>query len=369
MGRRGENVFKRKDGRWEARYIKGRTSDGKAIYGYVYEKTYRDVKLKRKKAVEMLSEPVLKFPDKNYGELTDFWLNMVKPNLKESTYQTYKRHLNYHITPFLGSLRINTMTRLDIMNFITHCLKNGKLNGTGGLSPKTTTELLNIIKQTFKFAQSIGAHHGLELSIKIPKQSTTVEILTIKEQNRLLNYLGDNNIDIAILLAMFCGLRIGEICALGNCDIDLDLEIITISKTLYRIPIDNHYQKTKIVLTDTKTSFGKREIPIPKTIISIIRRHISKDIFFLNQNGKPYEPRTLSYGFKSVLRNAGIRDIPFHSLRHTFASRCIELGFDYNLLSEILGHSKASTTMNIYVHSNMYTKHKLMNQLSYDLSQ
>ena len=97
--------------------------------------------------------------------------------------------------------------------------------------------------------------------------------------------------------------------------------------------------------------------------------HSARTGFVLSMDGVNFtEPRVLQYHFRKVLKKLDIEQVNFHVLRHTFATRCIEVGFDVKSLSEILGHSSVSITMNKYVHPSMELKRKNMNRLSEVLS-
>ncbi|MCD7951027.1 MAG: site-specific integrase [Erysipelotrichaceae bacterium] len=154
---------------------------------------------------------------------------------------------------------------------------------------------------------------------------------------------------IGILLILCSGIRIGELCALKNNDFDLIKKEVTIHKTLQRIQ-DINSQRTKVIIDTTKTQQSTRIIPISESLIPYLNIE-SNENYFLTQTTKYIEPRSLRYFFKRILERLEIPYVTIHSLRHYFASQCIELGFDYNCLSEILGHASVSTTMNLYVHT------------------
>ena len=182
----------------------------------------------------------------------------------------------------------------------------------------------------------------------------------------IFNYLKRKNDSYCrgILLIICSGIRIGEICALKNEDFDLCEKKFLISKTLQRVQyIGNSKKKTKIIIQSTKTLNSTRTIPIPISYYDYLKIE-KNDNYFLTQTSKYMEPRTVRYKFKKILKELNLTNVTVHSLRHSFASQCIELGFDYNCLSEILGHSSPSTTMNIYVHSKQDFKKKCMDKFT-----
>ena len=158
MSRRGENIYKRKDGRWEGRYIKSYTADNKAKYGYVYGKTYSEVKEKLICAKAIPSRNISDHETKtiSLSEILTFWLLSVQRNVKEATYARYHHLVEAHIRPELGAYTVDRITPTIIENYINELLAHGRLDGKGGLSSKTATEILTIIKTAIDHAQYLG---------------------------------------------------------------------------------------------------------------------------------------------------------------------------------------------------------------------
>lgn len=365
MSRRGENIFKRKDGRWEARFITGRNADGTAKYAYVYAKTYREVKEKR--LIKQSSLNSIQQQNFTYQCWLYKWLELIRPTVKESTFACYNAHIKKHIIPNLGNTNLHELSRIQIQEFINKKLSCGRLDGKGALSSKTISEILNVIRLSIQSAQQNNLINAIDLKFKIPKTFNKIEVLSSNETEKLINFIykNMNSAGIAVILSLYCGLRIGEICALSWEDVDLEQKELHITKTLYRIPIvDSKDSKTKIVISTTKTNCSTRTIPLPDSVVNtlkLVKEH--NPVYLVSNKYTPSEPRVLTYAYKRILKKAGLRDITFHSLRHTFATKCIEIGFDYNILSEILGHSKPSITMNLYVHPKEENKRAYMNRL------
>lgn len=361
MSRKGENIYKRKDGRWEGRYIKDRDLNGKAVYGYVYGRTYKEVK--EKKIAMLISNKPKDNSHMLFNEWLDIWLENQKNKIKESTYVTYYLHIEKHIKGYFKNVELCKIRNIHIQNFIKEMLSNGRLDNKGGLSNKTVKELINVIKLSLKEALKNNLIDSIYFDYKIPTVKNTLHILKENDAIKLVQYLKDNpsHINIGILLMITTGIRIGELCALKNSDINLLKKEITINKTLQRITdVQNH--KTKIIISDAKTQNSMRTIPIPETIIKYLHND-NQDYYFLTQSMKYMEPRTFRYAFKRKIKKLQLPEVTVHSLRHMFASQCIELGFDYNCLSEILGHSSPTTTMNLYVHSKIEYKRECMNRI------
>lgn len=168
-------------------------------------------------------------------------------------------------------------------------------------------------------------------------------------------------------MCMYTGMRIGEVCALKWKDILLDEHCIFIESTMQRLKSDNkEFAKTEVIITSPKSNSSTRTIPIPDNLYEILKKHrCSGEAYLLTGNSLRFlEPRTLQNHFKSALKICGINDANFHALRHTFATRCVEIGFDVKSLSEILGHASVNITLNKYVHPSMELKQKNMNRIS-----
>ena len=195
-----------------------------------------------------------------------------------------------------------------------------------------------------------------------------MSVFTNSEQERLCEYLSLNlnHYNIGILLCLFTGIRIGELCALRWEDISISERTIYIHQTMQRIQRKNDDKKTIIHISTPKSQCSIRTIPIPDNLIEmIIQFSTLQSGYFLTENDSKFvEPRTLQNHFKKVLREIDITDKNFHSLRHTFATRCVELGFDVKSLSEILGHASVNITMNRYVHPSLELKRENMQRLS-----
>jgi len=162
-------------------------------------------------------------------------------------------------------------------------------------------------------------------------------------------------------------MRIGEICALKWSDIDMNAELISVNKTLYRIsnPAGNN-PKTIILIDSPKSKKSVRKIPIPTFMIyrlSKIKENCNSEDYFLTCTCKFIEPRSYREHYKSFLRSANIPYRNFHVLRHTFATECIRCGIDVKTVSELLGHSSVKITLDRYVHSSMDDKRRQLQKL------
>ena len=371
MSKKGENIYKRKDGRWEGRYIKFYDENFKPKYGYIYGHTYTEVKNKLLvNKADTVSETT-EVKTLLYSQILEQWLNSVKINVKESTYVRYCGLVNNHIIQYLGKYPVSKISTMQIETYIRMQLQSGQVKNAQPLSSKTVNDILTVIKSSMEYAKYNGYTVICNLSkVTIKNTDKEMRILNQDEQTKLTQFLV-SEMDLSkfgILLSLYTGIRIGELCALQWSDFDMENKVIKINKTLQRIQNIDGVKgcKTKIVITEPKSQCSVREIPIPNAIMNYVEMfHRSQKEYILTGEKKNFvEPRTMQNRFKNYLEKSGIESVNFHALRHTFATRCIELGFEIKSLSEILGHASVNITLNRYVHSSFELKSSNMNKLS-----
>lgn len=376
MSKRGENIYKRKDGRWEGRYIRSHDANGKAEYGYIYGKTYSEVKQKLLRMKVLPQQRSEKQGNKTitYSQFLDDWLRSSRLNTKESTYARYAHLIERHIKPHLGDIPLSQVTTQGVEDFIAEQLKSGRLDGRGGLAPKTVTDILTVIKSTMEYAR----YNNYEIicnikKLSVKKKEKEMRVLTSTEQTVLLKTLTDE-MDLCkfgVILSLYTGIRIGELCALKWEDLCLSQSVLKVKKTMQRIQETEigAIRKTKIIITEPKSKCSIREIPLPPFIVDMARPFAaSPQAFVLTGDTKRFiEPRTMQNRFQSYVSESGIEKANFHATRHTFATRCVEVGFEIKSLSEILGHANVNITLNRYVHSSFELKCSNMNKLTLDL--
>lgn len=371
MPRKGENIYKRKDGRWEGRYILSYNSEHKAKYAYVYGKTYSEVK--KRLTEEKSKDKKVNSPSKNsstYNDLLDSWLHSISLNTKESTQARYAHLINTHIKPELGMYQLTQLTTEIIEFFIEQQLTDGRLDKRGGLSSKTVTDILTIVKNTIEYAQYKNLSVVCNLSkLTVKKKEKEMRVLSQSEQEALVNVLvaDIDRYKFGVLLSLYTGIRIGELCALQWEDFCIPQTTLKVRKTMQRIQDlgNGSVSKTKIIITEPKSQCSVRDIPLPSFIIDVARPFVSNSkSFLLTGNDRHVEPRTMQNRFKCYVKESGIDNANFHALRHTFATRCVEVGFEIKSLSEVLGHANVNITLNRYVHSSFELKHSNMNKLA-----
>ncbi len=369
MPRKGENIYKRKDGRWEGRYIRERV-DGKARYGTVYGKSYREVKEKLDAIKKELEERNLAAAQ-NAGKVREMgnrWLEEAAVTLKESSINKYKDILSLYIYPELGDAELSEITNQQVTDFMNLLLSTGG-SKQQGLSPATVAEVLSTMNSIRVYALR-NDHRVVFTSdcIDLKREQGDIRVFSLEEEETLLQYL-QANLDLTalgILVCLYTGIRVGELCAMSWDDISLSECKMHVCKAMQRVRVNaSEGGRTEVKILKPKSACSVRTIPLPEPIMSFLEDFHTSGTFLLTGDARRYlEPRTMQNRFKKILSACNIQDANFHATRHTFATRCIELGFDIKSLSEILGHASVSITMNRYVHPSMALKTENMNRFS-----
>lgn len=375
MAKRGENIRKRKDGRWEGRYPKGK-KNGKTVIGSVFGRTYQEAKEKLIKAKADLSERSntpeerhTKIGEDSFSKSAEEWLASLKPTLKRSSYSKYRNVLDKHLLPEFGDKKIVDIKRDDVSDFSCRLLVSGGKDGKG-LAPKTVAGILSVMKNVMDYVRHVKCVCVIDfdgLGVKQPMKQ--LRVFSTFEQARLSAFLLEslNLIKLGILLCLYTGLRIGELCALKWGDISFIEKKLSVTKTMQRIQEpDGNGHRTRIIIERPKSDCSVRDIPIPDEVFEILVDMKRPDgCFFLTGKESVFiEPRTMENHFDRIMKACGIDNATMHTCRHSFATRCVEVGFDIKTLSEILGHASVSITMNRYVHPSMELKQANMNKLS-----
>ncbi|MBQ7674299.1 MAG: site-specific integrase [Alphaproteobacteria bacterium] len=354
MARNGKNIYRRKDGRCEGRvYYNGRK------YKSVYGRTFKEVYEKMIKLRCEMNMPCKR--DYYFNTLAGMWLEDRKCSVKSGTTVSYKTKLDKHILPYFKEVFASKLNNKSLSAFVAS-------KRTESLSDKYISDMLIIIKSVMLWAEE---RYSMENNIKNYKnirfKTKEPKLLTHAEQIQLNKHLKNSSdgISLSLLLEMYTGLRIGELCALQWKDIDLENRLITVNKSIQRLP-DEVTGKSKVIITSTKTTTSDRLIPIPSFLMDRLKQaQKSGDCYLLSETPKIIEPRLLRNKFKAKLSEAGVVNIKFHSLRHGFATQCIQHSIDIKTISELLGHANTEITMKTYIHSSMQRKRECMEKLAW----
>ena len=296
---------------------------------------------------------------KNFRVVTEEWLKYKKNTVKKSTYYNYSYSVEKYLYPKFADQDITQIK--DYNDFIE------KLTDT--LAPKTVRDIITKLKEIINFYEE---EHNTKLNIKkmsLPKMNKKeIQILSNKEKQKLEKYcIQQNDLkSLGILICLNTGLRVGEVCALRWENVDFETRRIHVEKTIERI-YSKEENKTIVIIDTPKSITSVRTIRINSKLYNIlkqIRGKSKKTDFVLTGSSEHYvEPRNYQYHFKEILKRSKVKKYKFHTLRHTFATNCIEAGMDIKSLSEILGHADVSITLNIYVHSSDKAKRKYLEKI------
>lgn len=372
MPRKGENIFKRKDGRWEARYIH-HYENGKAKYRYIYGSTYSEARAK--KLAEQSNNKDINISavkqHATFEELANLWLSNVKPSVKESTYTRYYRIVTKYLIPLFPSQLLSKINTGYLNGLTEKLLQEGSIDQKP-LSAKTVSDIICVLKTIFRYGKGNGYPCPNTDGIRYPsKARKKIKIMTDNDRVKLEQQLLDSEdtTSLGIIFTLFTGVRIGELCGLRWGDIDFNNATVNIARTIERIsdlePLSSH--KTKVIISEPKTESSIRTIPLPDFLMEYLSKHRKEaNCYLLTGNENYTEPHQYYIRYQTYLRKQNISRYTFHALRHTFATRCVELGFDTKSLAEILGHTSISTTLSVYVHPTLQQKKIQMERLTPD---
>lgn len=372
MARRGENIYKRKDGRWEGRYVIGKKADGKTAFAYIYGSKYTEVKRKLEFCKVNRDEDSKKyfdrkiFQDGSIRAWLEYWLEEeIKPGIKQSTYAVYRGQIERHIIPIIGMEQLSR-TGDDTIEKLYHMILQK------GISTVTALQIIMIFRSAL-----ISAHnaHLLATLPALPWKKKKVirkkpRFLGIHEQKLIEQNLDESKPkDLSILLSLYSGCRVGECSAFKWCDFDSLGGGIYVTHSVQRVSTyDQKARKTELLYTNPKSELSKRFIPLPSFMIEALKRfkeqrNAKEQDYIFGTEKKPMDPRVLQYHITKITKSLGIRGVHFHTLRHTFATRFMEKNRDVQVLKELLGHSSTKITMDWYGHTTEVYIKKTMQRL------
>ena len=396
MPKKGNGIYQRRDGRYEAIHYYGiNPATGRPEKLTRYGKTAKEAKEKLRLAVaELTTGTMLDNTNMTLEQWLNKWLAVYsKPNTKQSTFISYEGYVRGHIIPNIGKLKLSQLNAEILQDFFNRQYESGRVDGKGGVSEKTLRNMRNMFHYALQQAcdNNLIQKNFIE-QVKLPKVTQKeMRVLDDYEQFQLCTELNktEERFGIGVYIALHTGMRIGEICGLHWDDIDLssDVGTVRVRRTLGRLmkyPDKDGKQKeseasTEIVETPPKSQKSVRDIPIDESVCKTLRayrnkifaeRSACKEIYdktgyvICTEIGMHIEPSTLSDTYKRILADAGIKKANFHSLRHTFATNAIKLGIDPKTVSELLGHADVSVTLNRYAHSFDEQKRQAMKKIA-----
>lgn len=368
MPRRGENIRRRKDGRWEGRYIVS-CGDRRKVCS-VYARTYAEVKQKQQTARQAAREQEAaerRKCNKNSNaerddicpvEAAEEWLSRIAATRKHATFIKYRSLYQKYLKNPLSSITFSGLTPDFFAEKILPCAE--------GCSGSIRKSLLSVLQMIVDYCAESCRIPTVRFTNQSPvREKKKTDIFSRSEQKRVIAHLYEEMdlCKLGIVLCLSTGLRLGEICALKWEDIDFSTGILRVDRTVQRIAVEGQDTRTRLLEGTPKTASSCREIPLSGDTMSLLKKFRTDTTYVLN-GASPLDPRTYQNRLKGYLKQAGVAVKNFHVLRHTFATNCIEAGVDAKSLSEILGHSDVRITLNRYVHPSLDTKRNHMERIT-----
>ncbi len=292
--------------------------------------------------------------------IAELWKDDKKQYVKRSTLAAYSLLISNHLLPVYADY--TDITEDDVQQFVFMKLDEG-------LSQKSVKDILIVLKMILRFGvkHNLIKHHQIDIRFPTERERQEIEVLSKVEQRKIMDYVKGHFTfrNLGIYICLSAGLRIGEVCALTWDDIDAELGVISINKTIQRIYLQEK-TGTELIIGTPKSKNSIREIPMTKELLKMVKpfkKAANGSFYVLTNSPSPTEPRTYRNYYKRLMLQLEIPLLKFHGLRHSFATRCIEGRCDYKTVSVLLGHSNISTTLNLYVHPNMEQKKRCVEQM------
>ena len=352
-------IGKRKDGRWEARYIAGRDPEtGKQIRKSILGKTQAEVRTKLKEALAEATEiDVVKSGEYNVAGWVQAWYSLyAQPNVRETTARYYKGYIDHHVIPRLGDTPLNKLTSLDIQQFYKDLLENGRMREDTkakkpGLSSTTVHGIHVMLKSALKRAVQERLIPFNPAEFCIPPKVTKPELQVIPSE-RYQSYLTaaeQRGVLPMFYLELATGLRKGEIAALLWSDYDAQTQTIHVTKQYL-------FYNGQGTVSPPKSSTSVRYVSIPEEAAKLLEQEHEKHpknpyMFPSPVTGEMYHPDAIVKIHRKICKDIGLEHVRFHDLRHSFATTALQCGVDVKTVSTMLGHSSAGFTLNVYTHS------------------
>ena len=351
-------VRKRDDGRWEGRIVVGHKENGDSIFRYIYADTQKELTAKLHQNIDAYRGVELTDQSKmSLSEWLGKWLDeRMVGTIRSHTLEGYRQDINNHVDPYLGQKQLSKITPSDLNDLYTFLLERGRIakgqNCTPGLAPSTVRGIHAILHHALKTATEEGLIPSNPASKVAPPKITNRSkgILNNEQLDTLMEAIAKNELwHDFFYTELTTGLRRGELCGLKWEDFDGEAGTLKICRTI------RTEKGGALEAGDTKTYAGKRTILLPRSTVQFLQKRketaLTEWIFpDLLKPERPTHPAGAYRQLKKILTEAGLPDIRFHDLRHTFATHALAGGVDAKTLSGILGHTKASFTLDTYAH-------------------
>lgn len=347
----GEGTIRqRADGRWEGQLLMP-DRKRKSVYG----RNRTEVKQKLKELRAKVEAGVdVGASGQSLEKFLEQWLaDVVKPRLAPKTYKTYRDILHVHVIPTLGSTRLDKLTAQQVTTLLRE-------KAESGLSPTTVNHIRSVLRAALNRAMkwNLIIRNPVILTDPVRQERRRVVPLTPETARAALSAAQGHRLQALFTLALFLGLRQGEVLGLRWIDVDLDGGALKIEQALQRVD-------GGLIFKAPKTEKSRRRLKLPPTLVAVLRAHHDRQAFerqvagdqwqetglvFTTQRGTPLDPRNILRWWQKLLEDAGLPRYTFHATRHTAVSLLIEQGVPLKVIQEILGHAVLSTTADVYGH-------------------
>ena len=351
-------VRKREDGRWEGRIVIGHKENGDPIFRYIYAETQKELTAKLRQnitayqGVDLTEECRM-----TLSEWLDRWLEQMESVLRPSTLEHYHRDMEHHVKPYLGQKKLTQITASDLRKLYDDLKKQGRVHPRPSQSHGLSTTTVHGIHTTL--------HHALKSAVdqRLLPHNPADHVEPPKVAHKSMTILNEEQLDTFLAAVeqdpiwknffyteLTTGLRLGEICGLMWSDFDARKGTLSVNRTIHK------EKGGRLVTGDTKTYAGTRTIVLPDSTAELLRcrKKDSCSVWIFPNPLKPEAPMNPSTAYrqlKAILTENSLPDLRFHDLRHTFATHALANGVDAKTLSGILGHTKASFTVDTYTHT------------------
>ena len=352
-------IRKRADGRWEGKYTLGYDpKTGKLIRKSVYGKTQKEVRLALSKIVSEMDSGTYAEPSKmKVSQWLDEWLASYTMNIKPATRSAYEEHIRVHIKPSLGDIPLKQLSTRDIQQLYTNLLKEREL------SPKTVRNIHGVLHRTLEQAKLLGyiRVNPADAAVTPRVEKKQVETLDAEDIGKFLAAIRGTKYEYPLFVAVFTGLRQGELLGLTWDCVDFEHGLLLINKQHNRVKGDTEFRFAS--LKNDKA----RVLTVADEVIDVLKLQKQRqeswgaalgngwenpdNLVFTTEFGRYINNKILYQNFKRIAKKLGKPDLRFHDLRHTYAVNSLRAGDDIKTVQENLGHATASFTLSTYAHA------------------